>query len=823
MIPLRVAVMLSIVAVLAFLLTEWIRHRPSTDGRIPIVAWGITFLGDDVYTIAAQFERENPRYRVIISSGAERDINADGQRLISAVAGGVPPDVVFFARHAIGEWATRGALLDLNPLIAAQAQNDPAQLKLNEFYDWSLDECRYRRPGTVGEPLLFGIPMTVDIRVLIANRELLKKEGEVDSNGNVVLPKTWEELAAATDRLKRFRIDGEAKSGITRLGLDPNFRLVGLYLSTFQAGGELMNADRMRVTFDSPAAVRALRHVTDLYDRQGGFAQVDAFQKSAQQGALDPFLSGQVAMKIDNDFDFTLYSYFSPDFDIAVAPAPMPADQIAAGREPVTWGGGFALVIPSTSTQPEAAFKFIQYLTNWRSTQLLERGKREAAESEGRPYLPQGLANRVHYERLVEESITSNPRMPQRVKDAYAVLRQLMPNTLYRPVTPIGQLLWSQQIRAMESAMNEQFTARARARGEDGVTLALRLAQVEAQRQLDESLAPPPPIVVNWWPWFAAYAGLVALPFVAMWIAFRRHRRANAYEPREVGAAMLFLSPWIVLMIVFLAGPILFSIVISFTRYDVISPARYVGLQNFREILADPLFYKSLGNTAYMLVRVPLTMAVSLGIALLLNRSIRGIGFYRTVFYLPAIVPLVASAFLWMWLLQPTAGPVNAGLNALASIVGIEMDAPLWFTDPAWSKPGLIVMSLWSAGAGMIIWLAGLQSIPTQLYEAASIDGAGKWRQFRHVTLPMLSPFILFNTIIGVIGTMQIFAESFIMTSGGPVDSTLFYAYYLFKQAFQFFRMGYASALAWILFLVVLALTLLQMRLSRKWVHYDRA
>jgi multiple sugar transport system permease protein len=211
---------------------------------------------------------------------------------------------------------------------------------------------------------------------------------------------------------------------------------------------------------------------------------------------------------------------------------------------------------------------------------------------------------------------------------------------------------------------------------------------------------------------------------------------------------------------------------------------------------------------------------------------VRGIGFYRTLFYLPAIMPLVAASLMWIWIFNPTVGLINTALGWVISLPpaqwieqlgGFQFTLPMWLKDPSWSKPSLILMSLWSAGAGMIIWLAGLQSIPQQLYEAASIDGASAWRRFWHITVPMLSPYILFNLIIGLIGTMQVFAEAYIMTEGGPADSTLFYAYYLFRQAFQYFRMGYASALAWILFVMVLALTLVQLWLSRRWVNYDQS
>ena len=211
-------------------------------------------------------------------------------------------------------------------------------------------------------------------------------------------------------------------------------------------------------------------------------------------------------------------------------------------------------------------------------------------------------------------------------------------------------------------------------------------------------------------------------------------------------------------------------------------------------------------------------MLLSLGLALLLNRSMRSIGFYRAAFFMPAIVPMVAASMLWMWVFNPLQGPINQML-AWIGIAG-----PLWLQDPSWSKPALVLVNLWMAGSGTIIWLAGLQSIPPQLYEAASIDGANRWQQFRNVTIPMLSPFILFNAIIGTITTMQIFVEAYIMTPNGqPADSTLFYSYYLFKQAFEYFRMGPASAMAWLLLLIVLALTILQLWISRRWVHYEQA
>jgi multiple sugar transport system permease protein len=289
---------------------------------------------------------------------------------------------------------------------------------------------------------------------------------------------------------------------------------------------------------------------------------------------------------------------------------------------------------------------------------------------------------------------------------------------------------------------------------------------------------------------------------------------------REAVVGFAFISPWIFGFLIFTAGPILASFVLSFCEYDVLHPVQWVGLDNFAMLPRDPLFWKSLVNTLIMVAAVPLNMAVGLGIALLLNMDVRGQRFYRTLYYVPAIVPIVAASVLWIWLLQPQHGLINVTLR-YAGIHG-----PHWLQDADWAKPALILMGLWGAGAGMIIWLAGLKGIPRELYEAAEIDGAGRLNRFRHVTLPMLTPYIFFNLVMGTIGAFQIFTNAYLMTDSeaglGPVDSLLFYVFNLFNQAFRYFKMGYASALAWILFLIILALTLINWRLRKRWVVTER-
>ncbi|WP_428940461.1 extracellular solute-binding protein [Fontivita pretiosa] len=838
-VPLWGVVVLSLLGLLTLGWWTYLQTRSdSSDGRKTLVFWGTTYLGEDIYNLIHEFEQANPQYRVVMSSAAARDTTGDAQRLLCAIAGGVPPDVVWFDRFAIGEWAARGALTDLRPMLAAQDPSDPYFIRLEEYYDWTIAEASYAPPGSDQPPGIYGIPCSADVRAFFVNTDILRQGGYVDERGEPLPPRTWEELREYANRLTVYRVPGDKRSGIVRLGFAPNVGNSWLYMYAWQAGGELMNPQRTAVTMTSPPVIRALRYMVEVYDELGGVGQVNAFQEAQQGGDLDPFLRGALAMKIDGDVFIEAIADWRPNMELGVYAPPMPADRLAAGAQPVTWSGGFAYVIPATARHKEGAFKFIQFLTSEHGYRLLERGRRERKQSEGRLYLPRCNGNRRLYEAIVRETVDQNPDVPRNIKLAYKTFRELLPITRIRPVTPIGQLLWNQHVRAYDAAVNHAFREQAQRSGKDEVELALAAMQVDAQRELDNILKPAPARKINWTPVFWAYGTLVVLPFIAMYVAYRRRRREYAYRAREVGAALTFASPWIFGFVALVGGPILFSIVFSFTQYDVLSPARAVGLANYREVLSDGVFYKSLFNTAFMVIQIPIGMAVSLAIALLLNHTVRGIGFYRAGFYLPVVMPLVATSLLWIWLLNPSYGAINTLLSwlyatppmqwieaLLSRIIGqpFHFPLPLWLQHPDWSKPSIIVMNLWKAGGGMIIWLAGLQSIPQQLYEAASIDGAGPWRRFRHITLPMLSPFILFNLIIGLIGTMQIFGEAYIMTFGGPADSTLFYAFYLFKQAFQYFRMGYASALAWILFLIVLALTVLQLWLSSKWVHYERA
>jgi len=283
----------------------------------------------------------------------------------------------------------------------------------------------------------------------------------------------------------------------------------------------------------------------------------------------------------------------------------------------------------------------------------------------------------------------------------------------------------------------------------------------------------------------------------------------------------LWISPWFLGLIIFTAGPILASLYLSFTQYKIGDIPQWIGLENYREALyRDKLFWPSLGRTGYFAVfNVILGVTGSLILAMILDKIVRARSLYRAIYYLPSLTPAVATAILWGWLLHPQVGLVNDILRR----IGIK--GPGWLSSTDWAIPSIILISLWGSigGGRMIIFLAGLQGVPTEFYEAAEIDGANTTQKFWHITLPMISPTVLFNLILGIIGSFNVFTIAYVATEGGPNYATWFYMLHLYYNAFSWFQMGYACALAWFLFIIVVTLTLIQLALSKRWVYYEFA
>lgn len=296
-------------------------------------------------------------------------------------------------------------------------------------------------------------------------------------------------------------------------------------------------------------------------------------------------------------------------------------------------------------------------------------------------------------------------------------------------------------------------------------------------------------------------------------------------ERRRFLIGLSFISLWIIGFFAFNLYPMAASLYYSFTEYHVKQPSEWIGLQNYVTMINDDLFWTALYNTLYMVVfSVPLSLLISFGCALLLNIKIPGQSIYRVIYYLPSIVPVVASTLLWLWILNPNTGILNTFLAQL----GIR--GPNWTHDPFWSKPSLIFMGLWGVGNTIVIYLAGLQDIPNTLIEAADLDGATWWQRLWRITVPLISPITLFNLIIGVIGTFQYFAQAYVLSAdvgavgsalGAPLNSTLFYSVYLYQQGFVYLKMGYASAQAWVLFLIIMICTIFMLRSSERWTYYE--
>jgi multiple sugar transport system permease protein len=618
-------------------------------------------------------------------------------------------------------------------------------------------------------------------------------------------------------RLSRWGDDGQLRV----VGFEPQHGNGWLFHYGWLNGGRFMSPDGRTCTLDDPRIVEALQFTTDVYDAMGGVAEVNAFKKSFQTAAQDPFLMNQIAMFIQGDWFLRDLARYKRDMRFGTAPPPLPAERHAAGEPAVTFLAGFAYCIPATCPPEKlpAAWWLVKFLSSVDGGMVLNEHDAQRERGQGRLYMPRLMANRQLNETQLARYVHV-PEMPERVRRGLQTHIDLLEHARFRPVSPEGQKLWNAQADAQDLAWNHGASPRG----------ALELNAAKVQRALDRFFAPARGPEVRWSWAVIGYGLLLAATAGLVFVRYRARHEMKGFQGRQWWIGPLFAFPWLMGFIVLAGGPMLFSIVMSFTEYDVISPARFVGLANYREMfgvdwgnvggVAD-----TLGNTLFMALGLPLSMAMGLGLALLLNAEIKGMSFYRTTFFLPAIMPVVAASVLWIWVFNAHNGLMNwllelSGIESLLSWTGVRTPIS-WLTNKYTSKPALIIMLLWGSGASMIIWLAGLREIPKHLYEAAALDGAGPVRRFFTVTLPMLSPYILFNLVMGLISTFQIFTQAYIMTpNGSPERSTYFYVYKLFDESFSYFRLGYGASMAWVLFVIVIVLTLFNMWGSKKWVHY---
>ena len=773
--------------------------------RTKLIVWGLQPGKESAGLDAAValFEVRNPDIDVSLLSMGAGAMNP--QKLMTSIVGGVPPDVISQDRFTIGDWASRDTFLPLDEFLREEA-GKPDAIKADNYYPAAWNEAVYQNR-------VYAIPTGIDDRMLFYNRATFRDAG-LDPDKP---PRTWAELKDYSKKLTKLNKDGTYE----RIGFIPNYGNSWLYLYAWQNGGEFMSENGQTCTLAAAPNVQALQYMTDVYDALGGYNKVSIFQSGFGGAEQDPFYTGKIGMVISGSWVVGNIARYAPGLDFAVAPAPVPEARLQGqgrfkGVTPfITWTGGFSFAIPKGARHREAAWRFIKWMSSEECAVLQAQKQKAYNESVGRPYVFDLSANKNINARLLQ----TFPPSGARLETAQKAFIDILPAAKYRPVTFIGQNLWDAHVRAFEQAASHAQTPEA-AMGEQQ-RLVQKMLDTAKERESYPELALGPPLTI---------IGVLVLGGLgwAFW-RIRREVGTSRMAKRDAWAGYLMAGPWILGFVLLTLGPLIASIIFAFCDYDVLHAPRYVGMTNFHTLFTDDreLLTKALYNAFYLSIfGIPLGMATGLGIAMLLNMKIKGMAWYRTAFYIPSIVPAIASAVLWLWVL---AGDPNKGiLNALWKVTitdWFHVAPPGWFGVAEWAKNGLILQGLWGAGGGMILWLAGLQGVPQSLYEAAEIDGASPWMRFRHVTIPMLSPYIFFNLIMGTIGALQEFDRVYVLSGGtggaGPLDSLLMPVLFLFNNAFRYFRMGYASALAWVLFVIILLLTLLQWQGQKYWVHYE--
>jgi len=725
--------------------------------------------------IARAFVKARPRIRVRLI------VLPWGQywtKLRTQAAGNIAPDVVRLYSGAAGAWFDREILLDLGPLAPRDGVN------LGDYFKVAMDACTWKGK-------LYSLPSDVPVRVLMYNKDLFDKAGLSGRYPSDKKPLTWEELVALAERLTIERNGRIVQYG---LALGPQADMILIH----QAGGRLVDRPvaPTRCTANTPEVTRGLRFYYDLQFTHKVAPDVSKQQKSGFGEMEFPLLSRRVAMGFAGPWTFKRYAQSGMRLGLAPMFTGPKRAQICTPNSNGVYAG---------SLHPEEAWAFVRFLSGPEGQRLVARqgmgvpALRALARSTDFYENEYGFRNLHVY---CDDLEYAQPMIMSPTEELLQVFDKVMGDMRREPdVTP------AVAAREIETAMNRVFER-----------LKPRRASL-ASRAI--------------WPILIGVSLLLGIGGVVL--ASRRSavlRAATAGRPSNL-AGYLFISPWIFGLICFNLGPILTAVVLSFTSWDLIRSPTWVGVANFKEIFAvDETFRHSLGVTAiYVVCSVPILVLGGLASAMLLARARRLSGVFRTILYLPSMFSGVAMTLLWMWMYNPKVGVINY----LLSLVGVA--GPDWLDGKVqsavggaifgyWVLPALIFMNALWIGGNMIIFSAALQGIPRSLYDAAAVDGAGAWSRFRHVTLPMLSPAILFTTVVGTITSFQAFTQAFMIRGsrgdlGGPGDASMLYVLYTYIKAFMHYRMGYACALALILFAVIFALTFLQIRLSRRWVFYQ--
>lgn len=755
------------------------------DVVLTVLYWGTPAEEAIVQAMIAAFEAEHPGVQVEGIHTADYD-----SKLKTMLAAGTPPDLFYLKPDDVAEFADTGMVMNLEPYVAAQRAAGEGGW-LDAFYPVLMDAFRWdadlQRTGPSGE--LHAIPKDFTPGVMYINADLFREAGYSDARLDAIRRDgwTWEayrDAMIAIDALNQTAAladRGRVYGGVIKHWPDPMRNLLWTFGGSFFGDND---GDFTDVQVDSPESVACLEFIRKLrfedgcvFNASGITEGEDDLFRRGRVGALGPY--GR---------------WFTPDlrdvpFEWDVLPLPH-----AEGVAPVSVLFTVSWAVSSQTAHPAEATALLKSLCG-------EEGQQRTAQL--------GLA--MPSMRTVAESPTfleteHGPEHVQVFLDSAAVGRL--------PQFP----RLKQFNRILDSEMKETLVLNSKT-GEEAGRAVERLWLNELASPLyakDYGVMP--------WGRVLGVTGAGLLLALGVFMFFARREKTGKLAGAEERTGWLFISPWVVGFLLFVIGPIILAMLLSLTQWSAMAPlneARFVGLDNYRHMAGyDNDYAHSLWVTVYFtLLAVPLLQALALGVAVLMNVEVRGIALWRTVFFLPSVVTGVALVTLWIAMFDNERGVING----VISFVGLP--APDWFgkDGPVFAVPALVIMSLWGVGGGMVIYLAGLKGIPASLYEAARIDGAGRIKQFINITLPMLSPLIFFNLVMGIIGSFQVFTQAYVITgsTGGSNKDLNVYVLNLYRHAFEFHNMGYASALAWVLFLLLVVLTALVFKGSRNMIHYE--
>lgn len=748
----------------------------------------------------ADFEREHPGVHVKLEN-----INHDlyFQKLLTEYAANVAPDVAMMGFENFQPFAKRRVLLPLDQMV----KSTPG-FSLSDYYPGIVQAHRYK-----GE--LFVLPRDIaPMGLIFYNKRLFQEAGIPFPDGSW----TWDFQERPDLKSKDFlwvmhqlsKFDSSGKQ--VQWGFSPGWQsLFAQSLALSTGGKELDNYEAPhKVLYNSHEMVRAYQFEQDLMFKEKWVPSATDVNSVMQTNTTQLFVDQKLAMLQSGIWEVpNIRRMVVPgkqgffDWDVTL----FPAYKDGTRRFP---SGGSGYCIFNSTLHPKEAWELVRYMAG--------------------PHVMQMVAAVGLAQPAIRKLALSEPWIPG-------------PSTLQALRYPRNRIVTDQAVKYVVFAPSSEYYPDLQTyinpkldtiwTGESTASAALNQATEEAQGRLNTLLKQEDLPSFNWT--WGAIAGAALVVLLGYWIYWpERDNKLTKRQKAENRSAYKFILPWLIGFVTLMLGPMLLSFLMSWSDWDIITPARYRGVQNYAEALTgDPRFWISLKVTLiYTVFSIPLGLIGALLLALLLNQKIRGIAVFRTLYYLPSLASLVAASLIWKKLFQPNGGLIDSviyGVDGRGNFMGLARAlspfAPPgqqinWLGSEHTALASLIIMSLWGIGGGMIILLAGLQGIPEHYYEAAKLDGANAIQRFRAVTLPLLTPAIFFVVVTGVIGSFQIFTQAFVMTTGGPGDSTRFFMLHLYNQAFTSLRMGYASALAWLLFLVILVFTILQFRLS-KWVYVE--